>query len=73
MAVEARLTEQMPWVGTKTHKEIVEQAARTRRVSKATVMREALDHVYGLEDGELPDGRTIEDALESGAKCLGGS
>lgn len=58
MAIEARFTEQMPFVGTPTQKAILEQQAKRPGWSRAAVIREAFDAFYGLENGELPAGVT---------------
>lgn len=55
MAVEAKLTEQMPFVGTKTQAEVIGKEASRRGISKAQVVREAIDAQYGLVGGERPE------------------
>lgn len=51
MALEARYTEQMPFVGTKTQRRKIAEAAAGGR-SMADVIREAVDKHFGLVDGE---------------------
>lgn len=49
---QARLTEQMPFVGTVEEKRQIETLARREGVSKATVVRWAVDSFFGITDGE---------------------
>jgi hypothetical protein len=70
VAIEQRYSEQMPWVGTKVQKELVDAASAQGRVSKAWILRESLDSIFGLRDGELPPGVTIADAIKTGMDRL---
>jgi len=70
VAVEARLTKQMPWVGTPTQRAAVESASAAAKISRAEVVRQALDKIFGLSNGELPPGQTLEDVVETGLDAL---
>jgi hypothetical protein len=56
MAVEATLTEQMPFVGTTTQRALVDLEAKRGKRSVASVIRDAIDQRYGLVNGMLPEG-----------------
>ena len=56
MAVRARYTEQIPVVCTPDQRALLEADADSDGISLAAVVRRALDTVYGLEDGMLPEG-----------------
>ena len=56
MAVEATLTNQMPFVGTATQRALVDHEARRGKRSVASVIRDALDEHYGLVNGQFPEG-----------------
>lgn len=73
MAVEARLTEQMPFVTTRVQAEVIEAVTRSRRISKAKLLRECVDKVFAMNDAELPKGQTIDDVVETGMEALGWS
>jgi hypothetical protein len=47
--IEARLTEQFPFVGTPEQRDLIEDEARIRGVSRARVIRDALDHYFTCE------------------------
>lgn len=51
---QARYTEQMPFVSTKTHRALVDNEAERDGVSVAAVIRRALDMYYGTVNGEKP-------------------
>jgi hypothetical protein len=65
MAVEATLTEQMPFVGTKTQRALVDHEAKKNKVSVALVIRRALDEHYGLVNGQFPEGDPRRDNLDA--------
>ena len=44
--IDAKFTEQMPFVGTKQQRRMVELEAQRDRVSRATVVRRALDAYF---------------------------
>jgi len=56
MAVEAKLTKQMPFVGTPTLRALVDKESKSSKISRASIIRDALDKRYGLVDGEYPPG-----------------
>ena len=65
MARAARYTEQMPWVGTPTQKDLIVQEATRERISQADVVRRAIDNYYNLDDGEIRTAEKVEkDATE---------
>jgi hypothetical protein len=47
--IAATLTEQFPFVGTVLQREKIEREARERGVSRARVIRDALDHYFTCE------------------------
>jgi|1185.fasta_scaffold201407_3 hypothetical protein len=63
MAAPARYTAQMPFVGTPTHKRLVERVAEEGSVSQAKVTRSALDVLFGTEDGDVPAGTTEDEIV----------
>lgn len=50
--IEATLTEQFPFVGTKSQRDRIETEARERGVSRARVIRDALDHYFSCEGAD---------------------
>lgn len=60
----ARYTEQFPFVGTTTHRSLIEGTTVAIEDAKAPIMRFALDLLYGLDDGELRPGDTVEAAVQ---------
>lgn len=48
--IEARYTEQFPFVGTPFMREQIETEAKRRGVSRAEVIRDAVDHYFGCEE-----------------------
>jgi hypothetical protein len=65
MAVEAKLTKQMPFVGTVTQRLLVDKESKRTKTSRASIIRDSLDRRYGLVDGEFTDSdprRTDPDA-----------
>lgn len=64
MARVARYTEQFAVVGTPTHRMLIVAVADRINVDKAPVVREALDWMFDLDDGELKPGDTVEAAVE---------
>lgn len=71
MATRARFTEQMPFVGTEDQRAVIEKDAEVNRVSLADCVRAGLNLRYGLtEDGELPEGVTVEQAVKRAVPAL---
>lgn len=60
MAIQKRFPHQMPFVATATQAEKVNQVADAEGISKADVIRRAIDAFFGLRDGE--DQEVGEDA-----------
>jgi len=52
VAVERRYPEQMPFVGTQTMKDRLEEESNDRRTSIAKIIRDMIDERYLLNDGE---------------------
>lgn len=65
MAYEAVFTEQMPFVGSPTQRACVDRAAKKRKVSRAAVIREALDNQFNLVNGQYPEDDPRRTAPES--------
>lgn len=65
MAVEATLTNQMPFVGTKTQRDLVDWEAKKGKRSVASVIRDALDEHYGLINGQFPADDPRRDNLDA--------
>jgi hypothetical protein len=60
MAKQPRFTEQMPFVGTKTQRLLIDNAAYADNISRADVIREAINAHFGLNDeGEFDDDRQV--------------
>jgi hypothetical protein len=64
MAKAKRYTEQFSFVGTSTAYELLRAVADQSYTDKAPVVREAVDMLFGLVDGELVPGDTFEAAVE---------
>jgi hypothetical protein len=52
VAIEKRYDEQMPFVGTRTMKEYLDEEADRRRTSIARIIRDMIDERYLLDDGD---------------------
>lgn len=74
MATEAVLTKQMPYVGTPTQYDIVNDLSVTLKISKAAVMRYALNKALGLVGpGHLPKGVTRDEVMARLIAEMGGA
>jgi hypothetical protein len=62
--IEAVFTEQMPFVGTKRQRSLVEAEARRDSVSRAAVVRRALDRYFDQRFEELAEFMTNEEISE---------
>jgi hypothetical protein len=63
MAITARYTAQMPFVGTELHKRLVLRVSADGNLSQADIARAGLNMLFSLEDEEtLPEG-VSEDEL----------
>jgi hypothetical protein len=60
--IEAQYTEQMPFVGTKRQRRMVELEAKRDRASRAAVVRRALDAYFDGRDEELEEWSQLLDA-----------
>lgn len=65
MATEARFTEQMPFVGTKTQRALANRESERGKVSVALVIRRALDEHFGLVNGEFAEGDPRRENLDA--------
>jgi hypothetical protein len=66
--IAARYISQRPYVGTQTQTDVVDALEQSLGVSKAAVMRFALNRVFGLTetpgaDGEIPRGKTFDEIV----------
>jgi hypothetical protein len=72
MAVEAVLTRQWAFVGTDNAADLIEAVAKRGGVSKAYVVRFAVNSTFGLlGKGYLPDGVTMEDMVQAALETMG--
>lgn len=61
---QARYTEQMPFVGTKTQKDAILDLAKREGVSQAVVVRWAVNQMFGFtDDGEKPPNWVIPNII----------
>ena len=65
MAIVAKLTKQMPWVGTPEQKFCVQQKAERYGMSQAAVVRQAIDYHFGLHSGMFPEGDARQAAFDA--------
>lgn len=74
MAIGARYTSQRPYVGTESEGDLVDGIAERLGVSKAAVMRYALNVTFGLttgvNDGEVPRGKTLKALINDGVTTM---
>ncbi len=65
MAIVARLTKQMPWVGTPEQKYLVKDKAEKHGMSQAAIVRQAIDEHFGLRNGMFTEGDARREAFEA--------
>lgn len=70
MAKPLRYTAQMSLVGTPLHNEILAALADRIQDSKALALRMTVDAAWGLDDGKLVPGDTVEAAIERAHAAL---
>lgn len=75
MSKNAELTEQMPFVGTKDHRDFLEGVNKKANVHRADVIRFALANTFGfIGVGYAPNGKTVDEMIdEACAMMLGDS
>jgi hypothetical protein len=76
MAIGGRYPSQRPYVGTETQTELVDALDQRLGISKAAVMRFAINHTFGLtqgaNDGEVPRGKTFDELVAAGVALMTG-
>lgn len=70
MAKTAKYTEQMPFVGTKDQRDLVEALELSVNDSKAAVIRAGLSLLFGLVDDQIPPTEHASDLVDRAAEVV---